>query len=304
MDNRIVEIAKNIKSLKIQGARRIAEAALKALDIQLTCSAAETNNELYSELASVADLIASQRPTEPMLRNTLRSVLASSGQEKEMGLLKKQLRKFVKSYFSEVEKNVSKLAHYGSQAIQDNSTVLVHCHSNTVIKTIKNAHDIGKKIKVICTETRPRQQGHMTAEELADYGIDTTLIVDSAAGYFLKEVDIAIVGADAITAVGDLINKVGTRNIAELCYNRSIPLYCAAELYKYDPVTQWGVIEKIEQRDPKEIVGNKKVRFKVENPAFDFTPAKYITGYITEKGIVSPALLLVAAKTDVIKGGF
>lgn len=304
MDKKIEKIANEIKELKIQGARRIAKAALDCLELQVRTSKAENGQGLYSEMAEVADLLASQRPTEPMLRNTLRHVLSWVDESMEIENMKRLLLEGMKQYFRKVDDNLAKLGHFGAQELQDNCTVLTHCHSNTVMAVLKNAYDMGKKFRVICKETRPRMQGLLTAEELSDYGIDVTLIVDSAVGAYIKQVDIALVGADAVTTTGDLINKIGTRVVAELCEAYKVQFYCATELYKYDPMTQWGVVESIEQRDRKEIVGNRKTRFKVENPAFDLTPARLIGGYITEKGILPPGMLMLAAKSSLIEEAF
>jgi len=216
MNTKIEKIAKDIKELKIQGARKIASAALKCLEIQVRTTSASSTPELYSELADVADLLAAQRPTEPMLRNTLRNVLSWIDENMSIEDTKKLLTNGIANYFKKVDENIAKIGHFGAQIIPDNSTVLTHCHSNTVTAILKNAYDIGKKIKVICKETRPMMQGLITATELADYGLEVTLIVDSAIGAFIKRADIAVVGADAVTTTGDLINKIGTRTLAEL----------------------------------------------------------------------------------------
>ncbi|MCX8166873.1 MAG: S-methyl-5-thioribose-1-phosphate isomerase [Candidatus Micrarchaeota archaeon] len=304
MHKKIENYIKKIKSLEIQGARKIAKAALKCFEIQVKTSEAKKSEELYAELIELADLLAEARPTEPMLRNTLRQVLATFDSKLDINRSKENFLKNINEFFKLNEQNLQKIAHFGSQLIGDEFVVLTHCHSNTVIAILKNAYDIGKKFKVICTETRPRGQGYITAKELSEHGIDVTLIVDSAISMYAKKVDIAIVGADAITVTGDLINKIGTRLVAEISKAYSIPFYSAAELYKYDPITRYGVMENIEYRSIKEIIGNKKVKYKVENPAFDVTPNEYIKGYITEKGLISPQVLMLATNNFLVENPF
>ena len=114
---------------------------------------------------------------------------------------------------------------------------------------------------------------------------------------FLKKADMVIVGADAVTAMGDLINKVGTSALARLARMNDVSFYSAAELYKYDPLTIYGAREAIEERDQKEVWERPPKGVKVSNPAFDATAARYINGYITEMGVVAPqALWTVAMK--------
>jgi len=150
---------------------------------------------------------------------------------------------------------------------------------------------------VVCCETRPRWQGRITAEELANAGMDVTLTVDMGVNKFMKKADMVIVGADAVTAMGDLINKVGTSALARLARMNDVSFYSAAELYKYDPLTIYGAREAIEERDPKEVWEKPPKGVKISNPAFDATAARYINGYITEMGVVPPqALWTVAMK--------
>lgn len=285
----------DIKALRIQGARSIAKAALNALASQAISSNAKNGDELLSELMESADLLASSRPTEPMLRNALRFLFFRLGKEKkrDVSSLKKCVEKERKSFLLNIERDLGRIAEFGAKRIPDGAHILIHCHSTTLISILERAHDMGKEFSVTCTETRPLFQGRMSAKELGDYGIDTTLIVDSAVASVMPGMDIVLVGADAVTSSGDLVNKIGTLAIAHIAASNDVKFYSAAELYKYDPLTRWGGTEEIEERDPSEVANPsdfKKVRIK--NPAFDITPAKYISAYITEIGIIPPGSLL------------
>jgi ribose 1,5-bisphosphate isomerase len=138
-------------------------------------------------------------------------------------------------------------------------------------------------------------QGRITAKNLSKAGLDVTMITDSSVASVMKDIDIVIVGADVITAQGQLVNKVGTSTIATIAQEYQTSFYSAAELWKYDPMTKAGISRKIEERDPMELlsdIGKKDInefeKVKIRNLAFDVTEGKYINSFVTEKGLVSP----------------
>ena len=150
------------------------------------------------------------------------------------------------------------------------------------------AHEEGRNFQVICTETRPAFQGRITAKEMLSMGVKTTFIVDSAARSFMHDADMVIVGADAITSEGNVVNKIGTAAIALLAHEARKPFYVVSELLKFDPATLYGEYEKIEERSRDEIWKEAPPELNVRNPAFDVTPRDLIHGIICEEGIVSP----------------
>jgi ribose 1,5-bisphosphate isomerase len=137
-------------------------------------------------------------------------------------------------------------------------------------------------------------QGYITVDFLQKAGIPTTLILDSAVRYYMKKVDLVIVGADAITVNGSLINKVGTSQVALAASEARVSFVCAAETYKFSPRSVFGEMIEIEERDPSEVLSpelqKKWPEVKVSNPAFDVTPHKYIDMIITEIGAISPEM--------------
>ena len=164
----------------------------------------------------------------------------------------------------------------------------------TAFGVILTAHKNDQNIKVFAAETRPRQQGaRLTTFEFIENGIDCTLISDTACGYLMQngEIDLVITGADRIAANGDTANKIGTYQLAVLAKENNIPFYMAAPLSTFDLKCKSGSGIPIEERSPEEVtnINGKPIcasGVKVRNPAFDVTPAKYITGIITEKGIL------------------
>jgi len=290
MHTEIKKIIGDIKSLKIQGARNVAKASIKALIIHAKHSRASTPRKFYNEIKKLSSVLAKTRPTEPMMRNALRSAveyLYSEVKTKQSG--KALMKKFIRReelYLKKVSEDAKKLFEYGAKLVPKGALVITHCHSSTVTGILKKAKN--KKIKVIACETRPRYQGRITAKELADAGIDTTIVVDGAMNLYMKKADLVMVGADSITSRGDLINKVGTSTLAHIAKMHDTSFYSAAELFKYSSRTFYGEREKIEERNPKEVWEKPPRKVKVSNPAFDVTSAKYINGYITELGVIPP----------------
>ncbi|TRZ99262.1 MAG: S-methyl-5-thioribose-1-phosphate isomerase [Nitrospiraceae bacterium] len=197
------------------------------------------------------------------------------------------------------------MGRHGSAVIGDGQTILTHCNAGalatggygTALGVVRAAWDAGKKIRVVADETRPVLQGaRLTVWELMQDGIPVTLITDNMAGALMRQgkIHVCIVGADRITANGDVANKIGTYSVAVLAHAHGIPFYVAAPSSTIDLSMPSGEQIPIEQRDPREVTHMRgKVPIapdgvEVFNPAFDVTPARLITGIITEKGIFKP----------------
>jgi ribose 1,5-bisphosphate isomerase len=296
MHKDVLKIIKDIKSLKIQGARNVAKASLNALIIQTQDTGHRTPREFQKDLLRTADLLSRSRPTEPMMRNLLEEAkhfLSSQLKEKpDVKEMKKQFISHEKEILTRIKKDKEKLSEYGAKHIPRNALVITHCHSSTATSILIKAKKMKKKFEVVACETRPRYQGRKTAKELAEAGIDTTLVVDGAANLFMKKADLVLVGADSITARGDLINKVGTSMIAHIARMHDVSFYSAAEVLKFSPFTIYGEREEIEERDPREVWKKPPKKVKIRNPAFDVTPSSYITGFVTELGIIPPQSVL------------
>ncbi|MFA5077426.1 MAG: hypothetical protein WC488_03290, partial [Candidatus Micrarchaeia archaeon] len=222
MDRQIERIVKDISSLKVQGARNVAKSAVEALILQVIKSRAKSRDELYSELLEVGDALASARPTEPMMRNAIRDAVKFTYMQiktkpaQDVEALKKTVVREAASYFKKMEEDHKKVCEYGARLVPQGGKIITHCHSSTVTGILKRAKDLDVEFEVVALETRPRLQGRTTARELAEYGIKTTLAVDGAMNTFMKDADLCIVGADAISSMGDLINKVGTSTLAHV----------------------------------------------------------------------------------------
>jgi ribose 1,5-bisphosphate isomerase len=299
MQRAVTKTIKDIKSLKIQGARNVAKAALEAAATAAKQSKARNPDVFYREMKIVSEALALSRPTEPMMRNLLdeadRFLLASAKKNMTVTQTKKALIKNLKATLKKIQSDAKNVAIYGAKLIPQDALVLTHCHSSTVTAILKQAKKMRKKFSVVCFETRPRYQGRVTAQELARAGIDVTLVVDGAMNLFMKKADIVLVGADSITSRGDLINKIGTSTLAHIARMNDVSFYCAAELSKYSPMTIFGTREKIEERDPREVWERPAKKVKIRNPAFEATAAKYVSGYVTEVGVIPPQSFFAVA---------
>jgi ribose 1,5-bisphosphate isomerase len=294
MPETIKETTEKIKTLQIQGARNVAIAAVKAIQDLSENTKSKNKAQFLDELKEAQNILAKSRETEPLMRNALNFIITKSKDSKteKVAELKKLLVSNAENFLADLDKSRERTAEIGSKRIRNNSTVFTHCHSSTVTRLLAKAKKEGKNFRVICTETRPAFQGHITARELIDLGIETTFIVDSAARTFINEVDIVLVGADAITSEGNVVNKIGTGGIAVLANEARKPFYVVSELLKFDPETLSGDYEKIEQRSPDEVWSEAPKTLNVHNPAFDVTPNRYINGLICEEGIISPQLVV------------
>jgi len=290
MTETVQATAEKIKKLEVQGARNVAIATIKALQTLAEQTKTKSKKQFLMELREAQEMLVASRETEPLMRNAIRWVIAQaedSNAEKVDALSKVVISK-ANQFLEDLKASKECIAEIGAKRIRNGSVILTHCHSSTVTRLLAKAKEAGKNFKVICTETRPAFQGRITAKEMVELGIETTFIVDSAVRSFMGNVDLVIVGADAITSEGNVVNKIGTSGIAVLANEARKPFYIVTELLKFDPETIGGECEKIEQRNPSEVWKEAPEKLIVKNPAFDVTPSKYIHGIICEAGVIAP----------------
>jgi ribose 1,5-bisphosphate isomerase len=292
----VVETAKKIKALEIQGATNIAISAVQAFSKEIRGIKWENREKVMILVDKAIEALTSSRTTEPMMRNGLKrikKIIVETDWENNIELINlvKQAENEVLMTINEAKE---KIIEVGARRIENGDTILTHCHSSGVTGTILKAHQEGKRFKVIQTETRPKYQGRITANELIEAGVDTTMIIDSATRHYMKEINFVMVGCDAITSEGNIINKIGTSQVALAAWEARTPFYIVSSLLKFDPVTIHGSYETIEERDVAEIWETPPKGLKIRNPAFDVTRRDYIHGLITEGGIISPHSILEA----------
>jgi len=293
-----------LKSMRVHGAGRIARFAATALRDYAKDAKAKNSREYWALVLKVGEKLRSARPTAVSLPNGVNYVLYGGRISFESGGSVEDVRAATvdsaNDFITSSLDAVKLIGEIGARRVKNGDVILTHCNSEAAMSIMKKAYDMGKGIKVYCDETRPKFQGHKTAAALAAYGVDTTLICDSACRVTMGGVDKAIVGCDAIAVNGALVNKIGTSQVATMAHESRVNFIVAAETYKLDFKTLTGELVDIEERDYTEIaskewsVHNPKVKFS--NPVFDVTPPEYIDFYVTEKGIVPPGAVFALMK--------
>lgn len=290
MDRAVIETADRIRDMTIRGAGRIARAGATALGDMARNRSGGTLDDFRKEVSEASKVILDSRPTAVSLWNgvhaTIKDVDSATTLDDAVQSVISNSEDFVERSLGAVDT----IARIGVKRISDGDVIMTHCNSSAALGVIKEAHRQGKDIRVFATESRPWRQGILTVNELADAGVDVTMIIDSAVRSVMKKVDKVFVGADTITSHGALINKVGTSQLALAANEARVQFYVCSETYKFSPMTLFGDMVTIEERDISEVVrpGEVPDSVKVFNPVFDSTPARYIDAIITEQGMVSP----------------
>ncbi len=292
------ETAQKIKSMEIRGAGRIARTAAAELRDYAGRVRTHDLDEFNKKMKYAAGLLAGTRPTAVSLPNAVRAVMRYEGGTVDEA--KTIIRKLADEFISNSENAIRMIGEIGARRVRGGDTIMTHCNSAAAISIMAAAHEQGKNINVIATESRPRMQGHLTIKQLDKLGIKTSLIVDSAVRYFMKDVDLVIMGADAVTVNGSVINKIGTSQLALAAHEARKNVIIAAETYKFSPRTILGELVEIEERDSNEVIGAEKLcefpNVSVKNPAFDVTPREYIDLICTEVGAIPPEMAYVIIK--------
>ncbi|AJE02031.1 S-methyl-5-thioribose-1-phosphate isomerase [Geobacter pickeringii] len=297
-------VAEAIRGMIIRGAPAIGVAAAMGVALGAREIVADTHESFFRQLDNVCDVLARTRPTAVNLFWAIERMkrLAEANRHRTLD----EIRAALKAEAIRVEEEdlalCKAIGRHGAALIPAGATVLTHCNAGglatagygTALGVIRAAHEAGKKIQVFADETRPWLQGaRLTAWELMKDGIPVTLISDNMAGFFMNkgEITCCVVGADRIAANGDTANKIGTYSVAVLAKENDIPFYVAAPTSTLDLSLASGAEIPIEERHGREVthlqgfpVAPEGIR--VRNPAFDVTPARYIAGIITEKGVV------------------
>lgn len=298
------DVEKVIKEMKLRGAPLIGIVAAFAIAMEVKNGNYSNYSSLYNKISHVSEVLLKTRPTAVNLKWALNRIMAvlEKNKDRRINSLKELIILEANKIYKEDYESNKIIGSFGSELIRDNDRILTHCNAGalatsgygTAIGVIRAAFEKKKNITVFVDETRPYLQGaRLTAWELSELGIPHYLITDNMAGYFMYKgmIDVVIVGADRITANGDVANKIGTYTLAVLAYTHKIPFYVAAPASTIDFSLKSGNEIPIEERDEKEVkmIAGKEIttkKTKALHPAFDITPAKYISAIITDHGII------------------
>lgn len=287
-----------IRSLKVQGARNVAERAVSAIYTLLFTDTPK--EELIKQIKESVKLLASSRPTEPALRSAMAYVLRKMMEHMDLpdDIFREALKHDLEKFGQHMDEIKERIGEIGSKLIEDGYTIITHCHSSTLMEVFRRAAQ-EKDFTVVVTETRPRYQGKLTARDLLEAGVKVVYVVDSAAHYYMKKADLYMTGADVVTADARIINKIGTALIALSAKHYGVPYYVAVSSLKFDPTTILGRREIIEERDPSEVIDPSELPGAViKNPAFDTVTPDLISGIISELGVYSPYVFVSMLSQD------
>lgn len=295
-----------IRNLRVRGAPAIGIAGAYGLYLGIRELPENTFESFWVEVERVAEYLVNARPTAVNLKWAIERIKTTiqAHKEKPIPEIKEIALKTAKTIHEEDKRICKKIGERGEGLVEAGANLLTHCNTGslatgqygTALSVIFHAHESGKEIHVWVDETRPLLQGsRLTAWELTNAEIPMDIIADSAAGSLMQQgkVDMVIVGTDRVAANGDTANKIGTYSLAVLAGEHGIPFYVAVPLSTIDMEVASGEEIPIEEREEEEITtfnGSRVAPDKAGtyNPAFDITPHRYITGFITEQGIIEP----------------
>ncbi|MCI0713796.1 MAG: S-methyl-5-thioribose-1-phosphate isomerase [Chloroflexi bacterium] len=298
------DVATAIKEMVVRGAPAIGAAASFGMVLAANQNTTSDLKALQQYLGEAGERLKAARPTAVNLMWAVDRILrlATSSDLVTAEELREALLQEAQNIADDDVVINRRMAANGATLIKDGDTILHHCNTGmlatvdygTALGVIRMAHEQGKNIHVLLDETRPRMQGaRLSAWECKQLGIPFEIIPDSAAGHFMAhgEVDIVLVGADRVASNGDTANKIGTYHLGVLAKENGVPFYPVVPTSTIDMNIQSGADIPIEERGPDELrtpYGKALVPedYPVRNPAFDVTPARYITGLVTENGIV------------------
>ena len=294
-------VARAISELRVRGAPAIGVSAAYGLVVAANASRAESLAELRREVEAAADQLRATRPTAVNLAWALEQTLRALDTATDVPSARAALGAKADQLAREDLAACKQIGDNGAPLIPPGSRVLTHCNAGalatvgygTALGVIRSAHAQGRIAEVLADETRPVLQGaRLTAWELMRDGIPVTLIADGAAAHYMARgrVDSIVVGADRVAANGDVANKIGTYGLAVLAHAHGIPFYVAAPASTLDLALGSGDEIPIEERPAAEVttIGGQRVApegVNVGNPAFDVTPARYVTAIVTERGV-------------------
>jgi len=302
------EVAGAITDMVVRGAPAIGISAAFGLALGATQAAANPEVDLDARLEEISAFMNEARPTAVNLRWAVERMRRVAARGRADGMddaaLAGRLEQEAARIHQEDLAACKAMGRHGAELVPQQATILTHCNAGglatagygTALGVVRGAVEAGKRIRVLADETRPFLQGsRLTAWELMRDDIDTTLITDNMAGALMRggEVDLVVVGSDRIAANGDIANKIGTYTVAVLARENGLPFYVAAPLSTIDYDCPDGSRIPIEERDAREVTELFGRRIapegvKVRNPAFDVTPAEYVTAIITEQGVARP----------------
>lgn len=274
----------------LSGATAITLQAAETLASLPMYSDAMSADDFRQELVYVASELAAAQPSMASLLTLVNHVLLAADEAKEFVPLLATVELTAQDFAEELINRPDQIAQVALSLIPDGATVMTISSSSAVFVTLGHAVDAGKRIQVICLESRPQREGVEFAKMLAEMEVDVTLVVDAAMAHFMDRVNIVLFGADTVSPRG-LVNKTGTYTLALTADAHGVPAYAVAGTEKFLPASLLGRF-KIEEQDPREILNESAPpRLNIVNRYFDLTPLDLVAGIVTEHEVLEPAEL-------------
>jgi len=270
------------------GAVEIATRAASVLLLFADEAEAEDEHSFRRQLATAGKALIQAQPSMAPLFNLVNSVVAGVQGARDLEAARKLVRTTSEAFRAELGRRSEMIAQRTLSLLPEGCTVLTHSRSSTVLAALQLAANRGRLAEVVCTESRPSYEGRTVAATLAREGIRTTLITDSAAAHFMGRVNLVMVGADSVSRDG-LVNKMGTYAIALAARDQGVPLYALCGTEKLLPIDY--PYFRIAPQDPQEVWPEHPQGVEVLNLYFDVTPLRYVSGVVTEQGVLTPGEL-------------
>lgn len=274
-----------IRDDRLSGAHELAQKGAHLLVTLAEGSRAAGGEEFQKELLKAGQALIKAQPSMAPLVNLVNRSLFAVQEEMDLEGAKRALLTTSQGYVNHLERSVERIAQVVFPLIPDGAFVLTHSFSSTVLAAFTHAKQEGRTFAVLCTESRPQYEGRVLAERLAQAGVETRLIVDALAPSIIRDIEVVLVGADSLSP-GGLVNKIGTYPLALAARAHRVPFYALCGTEKLVPVGY--TLPEENPKDPQEVWPGHPQRVEVVNRYFDLTPLEYLSGIVTEEGILSP----------------
>ncbi|MCP8305344.1 MAG: hypothetical protein H3Z50_07780 [archaeon] len=316
-DSNVIKTLTDIKKGRIVGATDVAIASLEAVKIYAVSLTLEDPVEFAKKLHEVCDLFSREMPLNVSLRTVTQYVChqvdSVIDEKADVEALKRAVINSVASSIRSIRESIDKIGEVGAHLlIDDGDVIMTHSCSTTVLSTLVKAHHLGKKFKVVVTETRPEFHGRLLAIALADFGIPVTLITDSAHHFFMCKKHMVsdlcankvILGANAVGLEGDVVSKIGASAIALAAHEAHVKVYVVANTHKFIPDPIYDELSSIEEDRSMVFETNEAVRrgIEIKNPAYDVIHHEYVDLIVTEMDVVPPEKVVLIVR-EIYGGG-
>lgn len=290
-------VIEEIRNMNVKGGSPFGRAAAWAYKLALEKENLNSIEEILARFNDISDQMIALKPTMATIYNSkslVYELLEGFSDNTEIDIVKSKIIKLCENIIDHSFDSVSKLGRIGSNIIQNGDTIMMHSYSSTLMSIFISAAEQGKEFQVICTESRPLRESRLAVKILQSHNVKVTYITDASIWEFMPKADYIIMGADTITWDGSVANKMGTALISQLALVCKKPVYIASEVYKLDQRTKYGYPVVLERRTKDEIIINESDfdsfdGLDIINQFFDLTPARNITGLITEYGVIAPS---------------